>query len=203
MRKDILFCGIGGQGTVLASKLAAASALRRGETVRSAETIGMAQRGGPVTSHVRIGEGVYSPIIPSASADIIIAFEPAEAVRNIKYLKKGGIVIVNTVSVKPSSGSLKKDGYNGSEMIEYLKSKNIKLISVNANDECGEFGSSKFFNILALGIAAGTGNAGFDCEDIMAEIENRIPEKYKELNKRAFLKGKRIGEKYEFNRKAD
>ena len=88
MNKNILICGIGGQGTVLASKLIASSAMAQGRSVHSAETIGMAQRGGSVTSHVRIGDDVFSPLIPEGKADLILAFEPAEAVRNLKYLKK-------------------------------------------------------------------------------------------------------------------
>ena len=100
MKKDILICGVGGQGTVLASKIIAASAMDEGSAVHSAETIGMAQRGGSVTSHVRIGEA-YAPLITQGAADMILAFEPAEAVRNLGYLKKDGIVIVNRVPVKP------------------------------------------------------------------------------------------------------
>ena len=79
MNKDILICGVGGQGTVLASKILAAAAMEEGNSVHSAETIGMAQRGGSVTSHVRIGENVFSPLIPLGCADMILAFEPAEA----------------------------------------------------------------------------------------------------------------------------
>ena len=89
---NILLSGVGGQGTVLASKLIAAAALAKGLTVHTAETIGMAQRGGCVVSHVRIGENVYSPLIPKGTADVIIAFEPAEAVRVASYLKKGGTI---------------------------------------------------------------------------------------------------------------
>ena len=85
MSYNILLCGVGGQGTVLASKLLAATAGAADLTVHSAETIGMAQRGGPVTSHVRIGADAFSPLIPKGSADLIIAFEPAEAVRNLDY----------------------------------------------------------------------------------------------------------------------
>ena len=103
MKKDILICGVGGQGTVLASKIIAASAMDEGSAVHSAETIGMAQRGGSVTSHVRIGEA-YAPLITQGAADMILAFEPAEAVRNLGYLKKDGIVIVNRVPVKPVAG---------------------------------------------------------------------------------------------------
>ena len=97
MKKDIMICGVGGQGTVVASKIIAASAMDEGNTVHSAETIGMDQRGGPVTSHVRIGDDAYSPLIPIGGADLLIAFEPSEAVRNLRYLKKDGFVIVNSV----------------------------------------------------------------------------------------------------------
>ena len=88
MNQDVLICGIGGQGTVLASKIIAAAAMEDGYAVHSAETIGMAQRGGSVTSHVRIGDAAYAPLIPNGSAGVLISFEPAEAVRNLKYLKK-------------------------------------------------------------------------------------------------------------------
>ena len=87
---NIILCGVGGQGTVLASKILASAAGARGESAHTAETIGMAQRGGSVVSHVRIGEDAYSPLIAKGCADTIIAFEPAEAVRAFPYLKKGG-----------------------------------------------------------------------------------------------------------------
>ena len=95
MNKNCLLCGVGGQGVVLASKLIAYAAMEKGMFVRTSETIGMAQRGGSVVSHVRVGEEIHSPMIPKGSADVLLAFEPAEAVRNLSYLKKGGIVIVN------------------------------------------------------------------------------------------------------------
>lgn len=115
MNKDVLICGVGGQGTVLASKLLAAAAMEEGNKVHSAETIGMAQRGGSVTSHVRIGDRAYSPLIPSGGADMIMAFEPSEAVRNLSYLKQDGVVIVNSVPVKPTTESLNDTGYDGTE----------------------------------------------------------------------------------------
>ena len=121
MNKDILLCGVGGQGTVLASKLIASAAMRCGDPVHSAETIGMAQRGGSVISHIRIGERAASPLIPRGNADILIAFEPAEAVRNLSYLKKDGVVIVNSTPVKPTTEALQEIGYDGTEMIAYLK----------------------------------------------------------------------------------
>ena len=117
MNKDILICGVGGQGTVLASKIIAAAAMEEGSPVHSAETIGMAQRGGSVTSHVRIGGEAYSPLIPFGGADMLLAFEPGEAVRNLRYLKKGGIAVVNTSAVKPVTESLKETGYDGIIML--------------------------------------------------------------------------------------
>lgn len=188
MNKDILLCGVGGQGTVLASKILAATAMNAGYRVHSAETIGMAQRGGSVTSHVRIGDNAYSPLIPQGAADVLMAFEPAEAVRNLCYLKKDGVAIVNRVPVKPITESLQDTGYDGSDMIDFLKSK-CDCIVIDSN----EFGSAKFLNIAMLGVAVGTKKLGFDADMIMSEIEKRVPEKYLEVNKEAFEKGCKIG----------
>ena len=188
MNKDILVCGVGGQGTVLASKLIASAAMIVGNTVHSAETIGMAQRGGSVTSHIRIGEQAYSPMIPHGSADVILAFEPAEAVRNLPYLKKDGIVIVNSVPVKPVTESLNDTGYNGRDMITYLKAK-CECIVVDAMELCSEFGSTRYFNVAILGVAVGTGRLGLDAETVLQEIEARVPAKFVETNKAAFSAG--------------
>ncbi|MBR5666409.1 MAG: indolepyruvate oxidoreductase subunit beta [Lachnospiraceae bacterium] len=196
MKKDILICGVGGQGTVLASKIIAASAMEAGDLVHSAETIGMAQRGGPVTSHVRIGEEAYSPLIPFGSADMILSFEPAEAVRNLRYLKPDGIVIVNSVPVKPVTESLMPTGYDGTEMIAYLKKK-CTCIVVDGEALCRPFGSSRYFNIAILGVAAASGRLGIAKEIILREIERRVPAKYLEANKAAFQAGAEIGAQYE------
>lgn len=198
MKKDILICGVGGQGTVLASKIIAASASEAGDPVHSAETIGMAQRGGPVTSHVRIGEGAYSPLIPFGSADMILAFEPAEAVRNLRYLKKDGIVIVNSVPVKPVTESLMPTGYDGTEMTEYLKKK-CPCIVIDGEALCRPFGSSRYFNIAILGVAAASGRLGIAKEIVLSEIERRVPAKYIEANKAAFQAGAEIGAQYAVN----
>lgn len=197
MNKNILLCGVGGQGTVLASKLIASAAMRRNEIVHSAETIGMAQRGGSVTSHVRIGANASSPLIPYGSADFILAFEPAEAVRNLNYLKKDGIVIVNSVPVKPVTESLRSTGYDGTVMIEYLRKKCKTVIVVNAEEICREIGSTKIFNVAILGVAIGTGKMGLSKENIISEIETRVKESFREINLRAFEKGEQIGAKYE------
>ena len=199
MKKDILICGVGGQGTVLASKIIAAAAMEAGDPVHSAETIGMAQRGGPVTSHVRIGEEAYSPLIPFGSAAMILAFEPAEAVRNLRYLKPDGTIIVNSVPVKPVTESLMPTGYDGTEMIAYLEKK-CSCIVIDGEELCRPFGSSRYFNIAILGVAAGAGRLGIDKETILSEIVRRVPERYLETNKAAFLAGAEIGEQYAVNR---
>ena len=121
MVNSCLLCGVGGQGTVLASKLIAFAAMEKGKRIRTAETIGMAQRGGCVVSHVRTGDEIFSPMIPLKGADILIAFEPAEAVRCLPYLKDGGTVVVNQKAVRPVTASLADSGYDGKEMIAHLK----------------------------------------------------------------------------------
>ncbi|MCR5251594.1 MAG: indolepyruvate oxidoreductase subunit beta [Lachnospiraceae bacterium] len=192
MKKDILICGVGGQGTVLASRIIAAAAMTEGNTVHSAETIGMAQRGGPVTSHVRIGDEAYSPLIPLGKADLIIGFEPSEVVRNIAYLSPEGIAVVNTAAVKPVTASLSGSGYDGSEMTAYLK-KRGGCIFADGVAECEKLGSVKFLNILLLGIAAGSGGLGIEKDTLTGEIEKRVPEKFREANLKAFMNGYEIG----------
>ena len=192
MNKDIMICGVGGQGTVLASKIIAAAAMNEGNTVHSAETIGMAQRGGPVTSHVRIGDEAYAPLIPLTSADMIISFEPSEAVRNLQYLKRDGVVVVNTTPVKPVTESLNDTGYDGAEAIEYLRNNCISIF-VDGDRKCKKLGSMKFLNIILLGVAAGSGRLGIANDCFVAEIEKRVPPKFVEANKKAFEIGLEIG----------
>ena len=201
MNKDILICGVGGQGTVLASRIIAAGAMAEGSTVHSAETIGMAQRGGPVTSHVRIGDEAYSPLIPDKKADLIIGFEPSEVVRNINYLSTDGIAVVNTTPVKPVTESLSKSGYDGTDMVKYLK-ENVNCIFVDGQKECERLGSVKFLNILLLGIAAGSGKLGIKKETILDQIKQRVKEKFIEANTNAFLCGYEIGKTKENNNEA-
>lgn len=196
MNKDILICGVGGQGTVLASKLTASAAMREGNIVHSAETIGMAQRGGSVTSHVRIGDKAFSPLIPDGKADLILAFEPAEAVRNLHFLKIGGSVIVNSHPVKPITESLNDTGYDGTKMIEFLKSHKVKTCEVDADEICKPFGSSKFFNIIILGVAAGADLLGISKDSMILEIEQKVKAKFVDINKKAFAAGIKVGEEY-------
>ena len=133
MAKNILICGVGGQGTVLAAKVISQAAVSTGQKVVSAETIGMAQRGGSVTSHVRIGDEVFSPLIPNGQADLIIAFEASEAVRNIDFLKKNGTVVVNTKIVQPTTASLTGKIFAADEMLSHLKKTGAKVVALDAD----------------------------------------------------------------------
>lgn len=186
MIKNCLLCGVGGQGTVLASRLIALSGMEKGMNVRTAETIGMAQRGGCVVSHVRISdEEIYSSLVPESSADVIIAFEPAEAVRCISYLKEGGTVIVNKKAVKPVTASLTGSDYDGKEMLEYLENNVGRLSVIDGDAICEECGSPKVLNIALLAAAAESGALGITVEELKAAIKNKIPEKFHELNFKA------------------
>ena len=202
MNKDILICGVGGQGTVLASKILSAAAMEDGWPVHSAETIGMAQRGGSVTSHVRIGADACAPMIPFGSADMVLAFEPGEAVRNLRYLRKDGIVVANTAPTKPVTESLRSTGYDGREMVEYLKRK-CSCILIDAEEVCRPFGSTKFFNVIMLGVAAGSGCLGLGRETLLKQLEKCVPSKYLEINTRAFLAGVEIAGQASCERKGE
>lgn len=182
MATNVLLCGVGGQGTVLASKLIGLAAMERGENVRTAETIGMAQRGGCVVSHVRTGDTIHSPLIPIGEADVLIGFEPGEAVRCLPYLKKDGIVIVNNKPVKPITATLTGSNYNGEDMISYLKENIKNCYVINGEDICNECGSAKVLNIVLLAAAVKYANLGMSIEDLKTTILHKIPEKFHKLN---------------------
>ena len=150
---NCILAGVGGQGTVLASKLIAQAGRMAGRQVRTAETIGMAQRGGCVVSHVRTGDVVLSPLVPLGQADVLIGFEPAEAVRCLPYLKAEGTAIVCTKAVRPVTASLTGSAYDGSEMIEYLQKNVPHLILVDGEAICAAVGSPRALNVALLGAA--------------------------------------------------
>lgn len=186
---NILLAGVGGQGTVLASKLIAQSAMNQGLNARTAETIGMAQRGGCVVSHVRIGETIHSPLIPQKKADLIIGFEPAEAVRCLPFLKDGGAVIASIKAVKPVTATLTGSSYGGGEMTAFLKEKVANLYLVDAEEICGALGSAKVLNVVLLGAAAGAGLLGLTLDELEQTIRGKLPERFIELNCRALSAG--------------
>ena len=183
--KNIVLCGIGGQGTVLASKLIASAAMSKGIPVMSAETIGMAQRGGNVFSNLRMGEGVHSPMIPKGQADIIIGFEPGETVRMIDYLKEGGTIVTNNRAVMPTTATLSGFHYDGGEMIDYLKRLDANLIVVDGDEAMRELGSSKVFNIVLLGAAIRSNALELSEEDIIEAMTKLLKPQFMELNKKA------------------
>ena len=179
---DIVLCGVGGQGTVLASKLIAAAAMDKGLDVMSAETIGMAQKGGSVFSHLRVGRKIHTPMIAKGTADIIIAFEPAEAVRMLPYLKEGGSVIVNSHAVKPVTSVLKDTGYDGSEMVGYLKENVENLTVIDCEKACREIGSPKVTNMVLLGAAVRSGVLDFTMEEITETMKRMVKPQFQEAN---------------------
>ena len=185
MNRNILLCGVGGQGTVLASKLLAAAAMEKGIPVMSAETIGMAQKGGSVFSHLRMGDGLYAPMLSKNSADLIIGFEPAEAVRMLPFLSENGWVVVSRSPVIPVTSVLKTSSYDGSEMIAYLKQQVKNLIVVDGLAACREVGSPKVLNMVLLGAALESGVLPFTAEEIKHVMQKRVKPQFYELNCRA------------------
>jgi indolepyruvate ferredoxin oxidoreductase beta subunit len=186
---DCILAGVGGQGTVLASKLIAQSAINKGLSAKTAETIGMAQRGGCVVSHVRIGNEVYSTLISENCADIIIGFEPAEAVRCLHYLKKDGLVVVNTKAIKPVTAALSNSTYDGTEAIQYLRENVKNLIEVDGETICDNLGSTKFLNVVLLGVAVNSGKLPISLDDVKNTINQKLPKKYIEINLKALEAG--------------
>lgn len=186
MNSDILICGVGGQGVVLTSKLLARAAMARGLFARTAETIGMAQRGGAVVSHVRVGPS-HSPLIPKGAAGLILALEPAEAVRCLTYLKPGGAVVASTKAVQPVTASLMGGSFSAEEMLGYIASK-AKLFAVDTEALCREAGSDRSANMALLGAAATSGVLGFDLNELEAVL-TELGGKYLPVNLRALRLG--------------
>ena len=190
MSTNIVLCGVGGQGTVLASKLIATAAMGRGIPVKTAETIGMAQRGGSVFSHVRVGEGAASPLVGRGTADVIVAFEPAEAVRQLPFLRRGGAVVVSNRPVVPVSAMTGGPAYDLEAITGYLHAQEASgrigdLAVVDADHAAQELGSAKCLNVVLLGAAVRSGALGLSAEDVRSAIHERVPERFWELNDRA------------------
>ena len=185
MDKNIVLCGVGGQGTVLASKLIAAAAMEKSLSVMSAETIGMAQRGGRVFSHLRIGEEIYSPMIARGTADLILGFEPGETVRMLEYLKPDGQVIVSSRAVMPVTSALSGSTYSGEEMLNLLRLKVKHLLIIDTDEAIAALGTAKVMNVLMLGAAAHTGALGLSEEELCGALKKRLPEKLWEMNLKA------------------
>lgn len=192
MNKNCLLCGVGGQGVVLASRLIAYAAMEKGLNVRTSETIGMSQRGGSVVTHVRMGETVHSPMIPKGSADVIMAFEPSEAVRNLSYLKEEGVMVVDKKAVKPVTATLSQSKYDGQEALLYLQKKVKNLYIIDGDAICETAGSSKVLNVVLLGVALGSGVLDIQLDDMKEEIKKRVKPQFVEMNIKALELGANV-----------
>ena len=185
MQNNLLLCGVGGQGIVLTSKLIASAAMSHGMPVMSAETIGMAQRGGNVFSNIRIGQGLHAPMIRKGEADLIIAFEPGEAVRQLPFLKPDGRMVVSSRPVMPVTAALSDTGYRAETMLNYLSSHVARLTVVDAERALKDVGSPKVLNLILLGAALRAGALGLETADLKEAIRRNIKEKFHALNFRA------------------
>jgi len=194
---NCLISGVGGQGTVLASKIIAAAAMKQGFDARTTETIGMAQRGGSVTSHIRICKSIseiLSPIIPLKMADSIIAFEPAEAVRQLPFLSANGRLLVCDTAVMPTGSSSGSPPYEGPAMIGFLR-ENVPNLIVIGGDRIMER-CAKALNVALLGAAAEGGAFPFGAGAIWEILPEMIPERFLELNAFAFDLGRSLYHEY-------
>ena len=185
MQSNILICGVGGQGIVLTSKLIAAAAMEKDIPVMSAETIGMAQKGGRVFSFLRLGDDIYCPVFPEKTADIIIGFEPAEAVRMLPYLKDGGKIVLNTHPIMPVTATLSGSDYTGREMIEYLQRNVEDVTLVDGDRACEEIGSPKVLNMVMLGAAVRNDVLPFTIDEIEDIMKKTVKPQFVELNSKA------------------
>lgn len=182
---NILITGIGGQGTVLAAKLLAQAAREKGWEVRTAETIGMAQRGGSVISHVRVGdndEDVYSPLIKRGTADIVIAFEPAEAVRVLEYLAPGGLLVSASSAIVPVAATLSDEPYGVSPITAYLARSVKRFFLIDDKELCEKVGSKKVLNTLLLASALSVAGIGIEIDDLKQSVRDCVKEKFVPLN---------------------
>ena len=184
MNRNIILCGVGGQGTVLASRLISAAAMKEGIPVQSAETIGMAQRGGSVFSHIRLGEGVNTPMIGLGKADLILGFELGETVRQLPYLKDSGKVIAADKAVMPVTASL-AGGYDPQAMRAYLQQHVADLKIVEVEEAFQTLHSTKVLNLLLLGSALHTDSLGLSEQSLLSAIRENVPSKFLDLNLKA------------------
>ena len=184
---NIMIVGVGGQGTVLASKMLGYVLLKMGYDVKVSEVHGMSQRGGSVVTYVRYGEKVYSPIIDEGEADIILAFEQLEAARWLSYLKKGGQIIVNTQQMEPMPVITGAKQYP-ENIISKMEAAGARVDARDFLAIAQEAGSSKAVNIALMGRLS----TYFDdiSEEIWQEaLEANVPAKFLEMNKLAFKLG--------------
>lgn len=183
--KNIMIVGVGGQGTLLTSRILGGITIRAGYDVKLSEVHGMAQRGGSVVTYVRYGEKVTEPIVEEGHADVLIAFERLEALRYAHFLKKDGVIIVNDQRIDPMTVVTGVAEYP-ENIIEGLSQK-YKVVAVDAMEEALKLGNSRVFNTIILGVAAK--NMDFSKEDWLEVIKSTVPPKTVDINLQAFEKG--------------
>ena len=183
--KNIMIVGVGGQGTLLTSRIIGKAALAIGADVKISEVHGMAQRGGSVVTFVRYGDKVSEPIVEEGQADVIIAFERLEALRYSHFLKRDGVLIVNDCRIDPMTVVIGAKEYPEG-IIDSLK-ENHKVYAIDGQNIALELGNSKVLNSVVLGFAAGF--IGIDKQVWLDTVESTVPPKTIEINKKAFLAG--------------
>ncbi len=185
MNKSIMIVGVGGQGSLLASKLLGKLLMNEGLDVKVSEVHGMSQRGGSVVTYVRCGEKVYSPVIDKGGADCIVSFEKLEAARWVEYLKKDGVIITNTQQIDPMPVITGAAVYPENILDEL--SKKVKVDALDALSLATEAGSAKAVNIVLMGRLAKYFDISYD--KWIEAIETTVAPKFVELNKKAFELG--------------
>ena len=190
--KSVIFCGVGGQGVILASKVLMEVAMRAGFDVRESEVHGMAQRGGSVECNVRFGTKVYSPLIARGDADFIVAFELLESMRKIEFLSDNGMMIVNRLQISPTpvvSGNMTYP----SDIESWIGKNTKKSLFLDTDSALKETGNTKTLNILMLGVLSQY--LDFTLEDWHNAIRSQVKEKFIDLNIVAFDKGRMLKDK--------
>ncbi len=185
--KNIMIVGVGGQGSLLASKLLGRLLLTKGYDIKVSEVHGMSQRGGSVVTYVRFGDKVYSPIIDKGEADFIVSFELLEAARYTEYLKKDGKIVTNTQQMNPMPVITGVAEYPA-DLVNKMKNIDISVDALDALSLAEEAGSSKAVNIVLMGKLSNYFD--FSEDDWMKAIEESVPAKFLELNKKAFALGR-------------
>ena len=187
--KGIVIAGVGGQGSLLASKLLGRVLVNEGYDIKVSEVHGMSQRGGSVITYVRYGDKVYSPVVQSGEADFLISFEKIEAARYVHLLKKGGVIITNTQRIDPmpviTGAAEYPDG-----LLDELRNKGIHIEALDALSLAEQAGSAKAVNIVLMGQLAKHFHIEFD--KWIAALEQTVKPQFAELNKKAFELGYNI-----------
>lgn len=187
--KSIMIVGVGGQGSLLASRIIGNVLLQQGYDVKVSEVHGMSQRGGSVVTYVKYGEKVYSPVVEKGEADIIISFEQLEAARWLPYLKKGGHIVVSTQQIDPMPVITGAAVYP-ENIIQKLKAQGVDVIAVDALDLAEQCGNAKASNVVLMGVVST--KMQFEESVWQSALEHCVPEKFLELNKKAFALGRQV-----------